>query len=188
MSISQPPESDLSEPVSGGSGPENGRPRNLLERLLDRLASLCLLVAGVLLVCLIVIFGWLVFGRYVLNDTPTWVEQASLVLVVYVTFLGAAVGVHRKSHLSIDFLREAMPRGPRTALRILADAAMIVFGGFMVWQGWGLVSGNLHRAIPMIGVSESWRAAPLVACGALIIVFCGADMILRATRSRKREA
>jgi TRAP-type C4-dicarboxylate transport system permease small subunit len=34
-----------------------------------------------------------VFGRYVLNDTPSWAESTALVLVLYVTMFGAAVGV-----------------------------------------------------------------------------------------------
>ncbi len=138
-----------------------------------------MLVAGVLMVILIVIFGWLVFGRYVLNNTPTWVEQASLLLVAYITFLGAAIGIRRNSHLSIDFVREALPRGPRLVLRYVADLMIFVFGGFMAWQGWGLVETNLDRAIPMIDLPEAWRAAPLVICGLLIMVFSTADLIER---------
>ena len=31
---------------------------------------------------------WQVFGRYVLNDTPTWAESLALLLVLYVTMFG----------------------------------------------------------------------------------------------------
>lgn len=142
-----------------------------LQRAFDAIAGVCMLVAGVALVVLIGVSGWLVFGRYVLNDTPTWVEQFALVLVVYITFLGAAAGVQHNSHLSIDFIREAFPRGPRIVMRQLTDLIVLTFGGFMAWQGWGLVMGNLGRPIPMLGVSESWRAAPLVISGVLIVLF-----------------
>ena len=94
-----------------------------------------MLVSGVMMVILIAIFGWLVFGRYVLNDTPTWVEQVALLLIVWITFLGASVGVWRSSHLSIDFIREAMPARPRRALRLATDLLLAVFGGFMAWFG-----------------------------------------------------
>lgn len=149
------------------------------ERLLDGLSDLCLRVAGVLLVVLIAIFGWLVFGRYVLNSTPTWVEQAALILVLYITFLGAAVGVHRGTHLSIDFIREAMPEGPRAALHLISDVALIAFGAFMAWQGWHLVATNLNRKVPLLGLSESWRAAPLVICGVLMVLFVSAGLYRR---------
>lgn len=150
-----------------------------LNRILDSVASLCILVAGILLVALIAIFGWLVFGRYVLNNTPTWVEQASLVMVVYITCLGAAAGVRHHSHLNIDFIREGFSGPLRGVMHHLSDLFILSFGGFMAFQGWTLVMTNLERAIPMIGLSESWRAAPLLICGLLIMLFAAADIAQR---------
>ncbi|WP_236645396.1 TRAP transporter small permease [Aidingimonas lacisalsi] len=158
--------------------------RSALDRVLDGIARICLITAGILLVLLIAIFGWLVFGRYVLNDTPTWVEQASLVMVVYITCLGTAVGVRNNTHLNIDFIRESLPDVWRRLLHTISDLFVIGFGGCMVYQGWLLVMTNLERAIPMIGISESWRAAPLVICGALMVVFVGADMAKRMLSTR----
>ena len=158
-----------------------------LNRMLDSIASLCILTAGILLVALIAIFGWLVFGRYVLNNTPTWVEQASLVLVVYITCLGAAAGVRHHSHLNIDFIRESCVGPIQGLMRHIADLFILAFGGFMAFQGWILVTTNINRAIPMIGLSESWRAAPLVICGVLIMLFAAADIGQRlVTRKVKR--
>ncbi|MFQ3788591.1 TRAP transporter small permease [Halomonas sp. A29] len=155
------------------------RLKKTVGRALDGIANLCLAAAGIMLVFLIAIFGWLVFGRYVLNNTPTWVEQASLLLVVYITCLGAAAGVRGNTHLSIDFVREGMPEPLRTIFRYVADLFVIAFGAFMAYQGWGLVMTNLERAIPMIRLSESWRAAPLVICGGLIVLFSAANIVSR---------
>lgn len=79
--------------------------RSRYDRFLDYLSQLSLLVAGIALVVLTLTFGWLVFGRYVLNSTPTWVEQLSLLLVVLIAFLGASVGIHKNTHLGVSFLR-----------------------------------------------------------------------------------
>lgn len=154
---------------------------------LDGIASLCLILAGVLLVFLIASFGWLVFGRYVLNDTPTWVEQSSLLIVVYITCLGAASGVRANTHLSIDFVRESMPEPFKTVFRYLADIVVALFGGFMAIEGWGLVATNLERAIPMIGLTESWRAAPLVVCGVLAMVFALSNILDRICGIQRQE-
>ncbi|MFD0915207.1 TRAP transporter small permease [Pseudahrensia aquimaris] len=143
-------------------------------KALDGLAALCMMVAGVMLIIIIVVFGWLVWGRYVLNDTPTWVEQLSLILVVWITFLGAAVGVHRGTHLSVDFIREGFSPVPRFVARILADLIVFSFGAIMAWQGWTLVSAGMGRAVPMLGVSEAWRVAALPVSGVLIIIFVSA--------------
>ncbi len=155
------------------------KPKTLLDRSLDGIAQLCIIVAGILMVFLIITFGWLVFGRYILNDTPTWVEQSSLVIVVYITCLGAAAGVRNNSHLSIDFVREGLPALPRDIMRHVADLFVVCFGVFMAWQGGIMVMDNLGRPIPMIGFSESWRAAPLVICGVLLVLFSGANIAQR---------
>ncbi len=139
--------------------------------------------AGIALVFIVVSFGWLVWGRYVMNNTPTWVEQSSMLLMAWIAFLGAAVGVWRNTHLGIDFVREAMPRAPRLVLRVIADLYVIVFGGFMAWHGTLLVLGNLDRQIPMLGLAEAWRAAPLVICGGLMILFAG----VRLATGRRAE-
>ena len=52
-----------------------------VEQVLDGIQSLCIFIASIALAILVVTFGWLVFGRYVLNITPTWVEQLSLLLI-----------------------------------------------------------------------------------------------------------
>ncbi|MBT9384390.1 TRAP transporter small permease [Pseudooceanicola sp. CBS1P-1] len=148
-----------------------GQGRGPVFRVLDLLARACMLVAGVQLVTLIAIFGWLVFGRYVLNDTPTWVEQAALVLVVWITFLGGAAGVWNKAHLSIDFVREMMPPVIRNPLRWLAVLGVILFGCYLGWQGWVLADKTWARRIPMLGIAEGWRAVPMAICGALSVVF-----------------
>lgn len=152
-------------------------------KLLDKIAWLCMLIAGTMLVVLIVIFGWLVFGRYVLNNTPTWVEQVSLLLVAYITFLGAAIGVRDGSHLSIDFIREAMPPLPRKILGLINDLCLVSFGAIMAWQGVKLTMMNTQRAIPMIDMPEAWRFAPLAICGALMAVFSLVNLMRRLTQA-----
>lgn len=148
-------------------------------KILDWISTICMVIAGTMLVILITIFGWLVFGRYVLNNTPTWVEQVSLLIVAYITFLGAAIGIRDNTHLSIDFIREAMPAAPRKVLAIISDAALLVFGIAMAWQGWILTVTNTHRAIPMIDLPEAWRSAPLAVCGVLMTVFSFVNLMRR---------
>ncbi len=109
---------------------------SITSRILDAIAWLCMLLAGISLVVIIVTFGWLVYGRYILDNTPTWVEQLSLLLIAYITFLGAAVGVRRNTHLSIDFIRESLPPHPRLVLRYVSDLMVLAFGVGMAWQGW----------------------------------------------------
>ncbi|MGI3168795.1 TRAP transporter small permease [Pseudooceanicola sp. C21-150M6] len=145
--------------------------RDPVYRALDLSARLCILVAGVQLVTLIAIFGWLVFGRYILNDTPTWVEQAALLLVVWITFLGGAAGVWNKAHLSIDFVREMLPMPIRIPLRWIAVIGVLIFAAYLAWYGYELAGKTWKRRIPMLAIAEGWRAVPMMICGILSIFY-----------------
>ncbi|MEM6887458.1 MAG: TRAP transporter small permease [Pseudomonadota bacterium] len=154
-----------------------------MDVVLDRIAFLCRVLTGVALVFLTVIFGWLVFGRYVLNATPTWVEQAALLLVMTIAFLGAAVGVHENTHLSVSLFRDIAKPALRRVMIIATDILLIVFGSLMLWQGVQLTIFKWGSMIPLIQLPEGLRSLPLTIGGGLIVLFtCG--HLVRLARGR----
>ena len=149
----------------------------LLDYALDWVAWACRLITGIGLVVLTVIFGWLVYGRYVLNATPTWVEQVSLLLVMLITFLGAAVGIHERSHLSVDFFRRALPSSARRLVAAVCQVILGSFGAVMMWHSAKLAVFKWGSLIPLIGVPEGLRAIPITVCGGLMILFSLGNLI-----------
>lgn len=148
-----------------------------IHRGVSWISQACLLISSVAIVVLLVIFGWLVWGRYVVNVTPTWVEQLALVLVCYITFLGAATGVYEDSHLGVSFIREALPDPIRKVLRILVDLILMVFGLFMFVSCLELVQFGWDNILPMLGVSEGIRTLPAAIFGLLCGLFSGSHAI-----------
>lgn len=148
-----------------------------VSRALDMVRYLCILICSCAMVVLITIFAWLVFGRYVLNETPTQVEQISLVLICYIVFLGAAAGVRDNTHLGVSFIREALPRPIRRFLRIVAELAMAGFGMVMLVSCWQLVLFGWGTLLPMLNLPEGIRTLPAAICGGLVFLFAGARAI-----------
>lgn len=149
-------------------------PPALLQKMdwvLDGIAAICRVITGVSLVTLTVIFGWLVFGRYVLNSTPTWVEQVALLLVMVIAFLGAAVGIHENTHLSVTYLRTSVPKWLKGVFVIVTDLVLAGFGLLMLWYGTQLTMFKWGSLIPLIGVPEGLRSLPLTIGGGLILLF-----------------
>ncbi|MEO0729823.1 MAG: TRAP transporter small permease [Pseudomonadota bacterium] len=147
------------------------------DRLLDAVAFACKVITGVGLVFLTVIFGWLVYGRYVLNATPTWVEQVSLLLVMLITFVGAGVGVHERTHLSVNVFRIALPWPLRRLIIGACHLALGAFGLVMMWHSYKLAVFKWGSMIPLINVPEGLRAIPITVCGALIVLFSIGNLI-----------
>ncbi|KUF12308.1 TRAP transporter small permease [Pseudoponticoccus marisrubri] len=164
-------------------------PRHLgaIDRTLDAIAALCRIITGVALVALTAIFGWLVFGRYVLNATPTWVEQVAFLLVMVIAFLGAAVGVHEHTHLAVTALRSAVPARVRAVLVIATDLAMAGFGALMLLYGARLTLFKWGSQIPLIGLPEGLRSLPLTVGGGLILLFSLGHLLRRAQRRDLRR-
>ncbi len=145
--------------------------RSSFDRLLDLFSHINTIITGVGMVAMTAIFGWLVFGRYVLNATPTWVEQYSLLLVVYIAFLGASVGVHKKTHLGVSVFRELSPRPVRRMFDFLTHGVLVGFGVLMAVYGYKLTVFKWSAEIPLIRISEGWRALPIMLSGVLIFLY-----------------
>lgn len=145
--------------------------KSVYDKMLDGIASLSMLVSGICIVVMTVIFSWLVYGRYVLNATPTWVEQVSLLLVVFMGFLGASAGVHRRTHLSVSFFRYVSPRPIRRFFELLTHLIMGGFAFLMMWKSYELVLFKWGSQIPLIDIPEGVRAIPIMLCGAFTMLY-----------------
>ncbi len=145
--------------------------KSVFDRLLDLFSFINTIITGVALVVMTVIFGWLVFGRYVLNSTPTWVEQVSLLLVVYIGFLGASVGVHKKTHLGVSVFREISPKPVRRIFDFLSYSILAGFGVVMTVYGYKLTVFKWTAEIPLIHVSEGWRSLPIMLSGVFVFLY-----------------
>lgn len=158
-----------------------------MNAVFEFLTRICIVLAAISLVAMTVFYVWLVYGRYVLNDTPTWVEQVSLLLVMVITFFGAAVGVHQHSHLSVVVFRNIVPRPVRNVFVLITDLLMIGFGGMMFWYGIELTKFKWNSLIPLIQISEGFRSLPLTICGALLCLFSIGHLIRLLTGWDERQ-
>lgn len=149
------------------------------EKFLAGVQWLSIFTASVALVILIVTFGWLVFGRYVLNVTPTWVEQLALLLICYIAFLGAGAGVRDDTHLGVTLFRDMMPINFQKFTMIAIDFILAAFGIIMLLAGITLMKFGWDSFLPMLNIPESFRTLAITLCGALITLHAGSRGVIR---------
>ncbi|WP_066411481.1 TRAP transporter small permease [Bordetella ansorpii] len=139
-------------------------------------------IAG--LVCLLAAVTLQVFGRHVLNSTPTWAESLSLLLVLFVTMLGAAVGVRDAGHIGFESLVELLPASGQRAMRLFIHALVLLFGVLMAGNC-AILAESVHTyAVPNLGISEAWKYVPATVSGVLIAMF-SAEHIVALLRNQK---
>ncbi len=132
-------------------------------------ASLMLAVAG--LIALILCVQYQVVGRYVFNDTPTWAEALALLLVLYITALGVAVGVRDAGHIGMDSIVSLLPEKLRLKLEIVIHLLVGTFGALMVHNGWMWTTLKWNDRKPMLPVPSGMDYLPLVIAGVMIVLF-----------------
>jgi TRAP-type C4-dicarboxylate transport system permease small subunit len=165
------------EPVT--SSPEQRQSLPRVARLFSAISTAALWIAGIGLVLMTAFVAWQVFGRYVLNRSPSWTEQGSVMLMSWFIFLGAAVGVRENYHLGFDVLLYLLPKGGKKWLRMISDIVAFAFGIGMIWYGSQLVALTWGAVLPSLGISGGWDYVPLVAGGVLVVLFTLERIVLR---------
>ncbi|NKK81719.1 TRAP transporter small permease [Rhizobium leguminosarum] len=146
---------------------------------LTRLSNAALWLAGSGLVLMTVFVAWQVFCRYVLNDSPSWTEPGSVMLMSWFIFLGAAVGIRENNHLGFDVLLYVLPKSGKRVLRMISDVVILAFGAGMVWYGGALMSLTWNTILPSLGISGAFDYLPLVGGGVLAVIFSLERIVLR---------
>jgi len=162
----------MTDPHVGDHEQQEGRPStgplSRINAVVARL-GMYLSVAGLLVIVTIVFYQ--VFGRYVLNSSPTWTENLALVLILYVTLIGAAVGVRDAGHIGMDSLLVMLPDRLREKIELVIHVLVALFGIAMAYNGWILGASVGTVKIANLGLPEVVRYVPLVASGVLIVLF-----------------
>ena len=143
----------------------------MLTRFCATLARLCLMLAVALLLVLVLCVQCQVFGRYVLNDTPTWAEHLALLLVLFVTAFGVAVGVRDAGHIGLESLVVLLPPAWQRRIEFLIHGLVGLFGALMVQGGWLWASAKWNEKKPMLPVPDGIDYVPVIIAGALIVLF-----------------
>jgi len=157
-----PAEHDIAIPPSA-PGP--------LQRGLTRLSALAVAVAGVAMLGLVAVQGWQVFARYVLNDSPSWTEPVTLLLLSSAMSFGAAAGVHERRHFRFHLLVHALPPAARRASDAITAAVIVAIGGTLAWWGTRLLVDGLDIRMAGAPLPQSIAFLPLALGGLLMVLF-----------------
>lgn len=146
-------------------------PASPVQRALDRLAGIVIAIAATALVGLVVVQGWQVFTRYVLNDSPSWTEPVTLLLLAIAMAMGAAAGVHTNRHFGFFLLHDHLRPAVRRAIDVVVPLVIAGIGAVVsYWAGVLLLDGLDIRAAGA-NLPQSINYLPLSLGGALMVVF-----------------
>ena len=94
-----------------------------------------------------------------------------MLLVLFVTAFGLAVGVRDAGHIGLESMVALLPAAWQRRIERLIHALVGVFGGFMAWGGWLWASAKWSEKKPMLPVPDGIDYVPLMIAGVLIVLF-----------------
>jgi TRAP-type C4-dicarboxylate transport system permease small subunit len=143
----------------------------MLTKFCAAVAKLSLALAVVLLIAVVLCVQWQVIGRYIFNDTPTWAENLALLLVLFVTGFGVAVGVRDAGHIGLESLVGLLPQKWQHRIELLIHVLVGGFGALMVHGGWIWAAAKWGEKKPMLPVPDGIDYVPVMIAGALMVLF-----------------
>ncbi len=136
-----------------------------LTRALEVVMVLCLVVM------LVMVFGNVIL-RLFFNTGIDLSEEIPRFAFVWLTFLGAIVGMRRRAHLGVDILVQALPRLGRKVCWGLSQAVMLVCCVYIFYGTWlqhEIIAGN---ASPVAQLSMIWVFGVSYLTGSAIGLIC----------------
>ncbi|MBI3968399.1 MAG: TRAP transporter small permease [Chloroflexi bacterium] len=137
-----------------------------------------------LLVVLLVDMMLGVIFRYIVGQALSWTEEVGTLSLVWLTFVGGAVGIRRGAHFSIHLLVDHLSEGQQRALHILNAILIMIIGLILVPTGWKLMMTNSTSETPALGLSLSFVYASSLVGGLLMICYA-AGLALDAYHGRQ---
>ena len=77
-----------------------------------------------------------VVARYLFNANILWALETTVFLFAWLVLLGASYGVKKHFHIGVDVLINAVPKGVRKALALIAVTACLSFSILLLIGSW----------------------------------------------------
>ncbi len=117
----------------------------------------------------VVVFLQVVY-RYVLTQPLHWSEELARYLFVWLSILGATLGLQKRGHFGLDIFYRMLPRQGKRFLQLLINLSIGIVIFVILVQGIKLVEKTVLQESPAMAISMGWAYACLPVGAALMVI------------------
>ncbi len=125
-----------------------------------------------------------VFFRYVVGQALSWSEEVGTLSLIWLTFVGGAIGITRSSHFAIHLLMDRLKSRTQRMLRAGIALLIMIFGLILAPYGLDLTIRNSTSITPGLGLNLGVQYASAFIGGVLIVCYSCA-LVVDAIRGRE---
>ena len=145
-----------------------------VDRTLARLLRYAV-IAMLAVILVLVALG--VFVRLVPLFSMSGYDEIVELLTVWLTFVGAVALWREGALFRVDLLAPALPPRLGRAVEVAARLLMLLFALVFTYKGWTFTAGAIETT-PFLGVSKQPWFAAMPVCGALMVVYALAGVVV----------
>ena len=124
----------------------------------------------------IVVFSQVV-ARYVFGFSIFWAEEFARFCLIWISFLGAVIGVKYSEHTEIDFFVNLLPQKLKKIQRIVKDLLCILFLGYISYYSLLIIRFTLKTYSSALRVPIGLIQIVLPLSGVIMIIYFLIDFL-----------
>lgn len=149
--------------------PEDAMKRS--RTLFEIISYLPEVVVGLLVLGMVILANSEVLFRYFLGIQVGGVDELLKMMLVWLTFSGAALAAKRGAHFSVQVLVKRVPKYIQKILRCLGETSVAVFGFIMVVEGIGATEIAFRQVFTGLKISYGWQYIVVPIGGTMICAY-----------------
>lgn len=126
---------------------------------------------------MVLIVTWQVFSRYVLGSTPRWSVESSTILMIWVGFMGIAIGFRERIHIALDILVRRLPQTAQKWVQKGIYLLTFLFGVYLLFYGWEFVQQTRLSTLPGTELPRSSLYLMLPVAGLMICIYTALQIL-----------
>ena len=115
--------------------------------------------------------------RYVFRAPLMWVEEGSIFLMIWMTFVGAGIALRHGYHVAMTLLCDRFPSAWSHAVSAVSSLLIVAFLLVVAWQGWLLSMAVQHQPSPALRIPMMWPYL-IIPLGAVFMIIQVVAMLL----------
>jgi TRAP-type C4-dicarboxylate transport system permease small subunit len=128
--------------------------RNIVVRYLSAALGTCVIAMTGLAVLQVVL-------RYVFAASLIWVEEVSVIIMLWMTWLGVTVLWLTQSHIAVDFLTSRLSQRTNRALVMIFNGIAIIIAGAILWASRETLSTMVGMELDTLAIDLSIKYYPV---------------------------
>src|SRR5699024_2540544 len=144
---------------------------NILKKSLNNLMYAINLVLSLILIVMVLLIFTQVVLRYVFNSPLQWVEETTMLLLVWYGYITIGILVKEKGHIAIEYFYLLASKNIQKYLNIFIYVSLIFFSFLMINFGFDMTINAANKQLPASHLPKFLLYLPMIISGLLILLF-----------------